>query len=225
GIIDEKRDFDALLNYIKNIGNVQILSNPKLVVTNNQEARLHIGERQAYITSTTTTGQTVSTVSEEVNFIDVGIQLAVTPTINDDGFITMKVKPEISSVIYWLVTPTGNKIPIIDTTLTETTVLVKNGVSVLIGGLRKQEKTKTSQQTPILGKIPFLGFFFRNQTEKMSRSEYLVMLTPHIISGDILLTGDEREDRGFREYLSYVPQEKEILSQIKPKSYRDYEGE
>ncbi|MCM8795911.1 MAG: hypothetical protein NC928_04435 [Candidatus Omnitrophica bacterium] len=207
GMITTKQDFDVLIKYLQTLGKTQILSNPKLAVVNNQEARIHVGERQAYVTTTTTTGQTTTTVSEEVTFVDVGIQLSVTPTINDDGYVTMKVRPEVSSVVSTLTTPTGNKIPIIDTSMAETIVMVKDGATIVLGGLRKEEKTSSSEQVPILGKIPLLGFFFRSGTNKTERTELLVMLTPHIVSGDSLTTGDEREfgTRPGKEYKKYPP--------------------
>jgi type II secretory pathway component GspD/PulD (secretin) len=175
GLITANRDVDLLFNYLQTIGKTQILSNPKLAVINNQEARIHVGERQAYVTTTTTTGQTTTTVSEEVTFVDVGIQLAVTPTINDDGYVTMKIKPEVSSVVSLLTTPSGNKIPIIDTSMAETTVLVKDGSTIIIGGLRKEEKTMSSEQVPLLHKIPVLGFLFKSGTKKTEITELLVM--------------------------------------------------
>lgn len=231
GIIERRRDVDAVVRYLQTLGNTQVLSNPKLAVVNNQEAKIHIGEKQAYVTTTTTTGQSTSTISEQVTFVDVGIQLSVTPTINDDGFVTMKVKPEVSSVVSTLTTPTGNKIPIIDTSLAETTVLVKDGSTIVIGGLRKEEKTSDSEQVPILGKIPLLGFFFRNSTNKTERTELLVMLTPHIVEGDTLTTGDER-DFGYKQgkddegYSAFVSEPDIALPQEAPeekiKSYREY---
>ena len=192
GVIDDKRDVDILVKYLQTEGNTQILSNPKLAVINNREAKIHVGERQAYITTTTTTGQSTSTISEEVTFIDVGIQLAVTPTINDDGYVTMNIKPEISSVVSELITPSGNRIPIIDTSMAETTVMVKDGVTIVIGGLRKDEKTDNSEGVPYLSKIPILGFLFRSGTKKTERTELLILITPHIVTGDELTTGDKR---------------------------------
>jgi len=192
GIVDSKRDFDVLIKYLQSLGKTQILSNPKLVVVNNQEAKIHVGERQAYVTSTITKGQTTDTVSEEVTFVDVGIQLSVTPTINEEGYITMKVRPEVSSVVSTLVTSLGNKIPIIDTSTAETTVMVKDGSTIIIGGLRKEEKTSSSKQVPILGSIPLVGLLFKSATNQNERTELLVMLTPHILTGDVLTTGEER---------------------------------
>ncbi|MFC1700001.1 hypothetical protein ACFL1I_08640, partial [Candidatus Omnitrophota bacterium] len=72
-----------------------------------------------------------------------GIQLAVTPTINSDGFVTMKIKPEISSVVSTLETTSNNKIPIVDTSTAETTVMVKDGSTIIIGGLRRDEEVYT----------------------------------------------------------------------------------
>ncbi len=202
GIINSKRDFDLLIKYLQTLGKTQILSNPKLVVINNQEAKIHVGAKQAYVTTTTTTGQALSTVSEQVTFVDVGIQLSVTPTINDEGYVTMKVKPEVSSVISTLTTPSGNQIPIIDTSLAETTVMVKDGVSIILGGLRKEEKTSNVEQVPLFSKIPLLGALFRSSSKGVEKTELLVMLTPHIVSGDTLVTGEEENSR-MKPYRGY----------------------
>ncbi len=187
GIVDKDADFDVILKFFNTIGHTEVISTPKITVLNNQEARLHVGEKQAYVTSTTTTGQTTSTVSEEVTFVDVGTQLFITPTINEEGYVTLKLKAEVSSVVETLITPTDNKIPIIGTSLAETTVLTKSGVTVIIGGLRGIERGRTKKSTPILGSIPFLGKFFTSNIPTKSRTELLVMLTPTIISGDVLV--------------------------------------
>jgi type II secretory pathway component GspD/PulD (secretin) len=227
GIVDSNRDMDLVMKYLKTLGQTRILSNPKLVVVNNQEAKIHIGEKQAYVTTTTTAGQATSTIAEEVNFVDVGIQLSVTPNINDDGYITMKVKPEISSVSSVLITPTNNKIPIIDTSLTETTVMMKDATTLIIGGLRKEEKTSSSEGLPLVGRIPFLGNLFKSATFKTERTELIVMMTPHIISGKEFATGDEREfghvpGKDYRPYQSIVPETEMTKPEIEPKPYRDY---
>jgi type IV pilus assembly protein PilQ len=229
GIVDNKRDFDLLIKYLQTIGKTQILSNPKIAVVNNQEAKIHVGERQAYVTSTTTTGQTTSTISEEVTFVDVGIKLSVTPTINSEGFITMQIKPEVSSVVSTLVTSQGNQIPIVDTSLAETTVMVKDGVTIVIGGLRKEEKTRTTEQFPFLSRIPLLGFLFHSGTNKIERTELLVMLTPHIISGRKLDVGDRRvfgtqPGKEYRDYRTPFSGAEEIERQMKFKPYRNYLG-
>jgi type II secretory pathway component GspD/PulD (secretin) len=233
GMVDRLRDFDMMLQYLQTLGNTQILSKPKLAVVNNQEARIHVGERQAYVTTTTTTGQTTTTVSEEVTFVDVGIQLSVTPTINDEGFITMKIKPEISSVIETLTTPSGNQVPIIDTSTAETTVMVKDGATIVIGGLRKEEKIGSEQQVPFMGNIPLLGFLFSKKQTTTERTELLIMITPHIVSGEAITTGDDRElgyevSKGYRDYGPFTEESESNAtlpnehSEQKIKPYKDY---
>ena len=229
GVIDGDKDIDVMIKYLQTLGKTQILSNPKIAVTNNQEAKIHVGERQAYVTTTTTSGQSTTTVSEEVTFVDVGIQLLVTPTINDEGFVTMKVKPEISSVVSSLITPSGNTIPIIDTSTAETTVMVKDGSTIIIGGLQREEKVSSSAGVPFLSKIPLIGLIFKSSSNATERTELLVMLTPHVVSGDILTTGDETDlrMRYGKDYEGYRPltEDKDAEPQDAPeeriKSYRD----
>ena len=206
GIVNRNRDFDLFFRWLKTVGDTQLLSNPKISVINNQEARIHVGERQAYVTTTTTTGQTTTTVSEEVTFVDVGIQLSVTPNINDDGYIRMKIKPEISSVTDTLVTPSGNEIPIIDTSTAETTVLVKDGATIVIGGLRKDEKTKGESGFPFLKDLPLVGKLFKASIEGTDRVELIILITPHIVEGDSLVTGEDERS----------------LKQLAGKEYKDY---
>ncbi len=186
-------DFNVVLNYLKTENEAKILSNPKIAVVNNQSARIHVGAREAYVTTTTTTGQSTSTISEQVNFIDIGLQMDVTPIINEDGFVTLKLKTEVSSVINTLVTPTENQIPIVDTSVAETTVLVKEGATIVIGGLRKEEKNKVERRVPVLSKIPVLGQLFKTKSETKSVTELLIMLTPTIISGEALVSEQGRE--------------------------------
>jgi type II secretory pathway component GspD/PulD (secretin) len=219
-----KNDFDTIIHYLQTLGETRILSNPKLAVVNNQEAKIHVGERQAYITTTTTQTQTSTTVSEAVTYVDVGIQMMVTPTINDDGFVTVKVKPEISSVISFLETSSKNKIPIIDTSTAETIVMVKDGSSILIGGLSKEEKTLDSSGTPFLSKIPFFGDAFKTKTNKKVRAELVILLTPHVVEGDELVTGYDRDfghalDKEYQKYQDFS----EENAPVELKAYENYQ--
>jgi type IV pilus assembly protein PilQ len=196
-----------LFRYLQTLGKTKVMSNPRLLVTESQEARIHVGTREAYVTTTTTTGQTTTTTAEEVEFIDVGIQLLVTPHINTEGFVTMKVKPEISSVVRTLETPSGNNIPIVDTSTAETNVVVKDGATVIIGGLQKTEEANQDRQVPYLGHIPIIGpTLFRTRAQDNERAELVVFITPHIVAGDKLITGDEKEFGGdVKSYREYAP--------------------
>ncbi|MDD5730858.1 MAG: secretin N-terminal domain-containing protein [Candidatus Omnitrophica bacterium] len=220
-----RNDYDTVIKYLQTLGETRVLSNPKLAVVNNQEAKIHVGERQAYITTTTTQTQTSTTVSEAVTYVDVGIQLFVTPTINDDRFVTVKIKPEISSVLSYLTTSSNNKIPIIDTSTAETIVMVKDGTSILIGGLSKEEKSTNSQGTPFLSKIPLIGEAFRTKTNAYARTELVVLLTPHIIEGDELVTGYSRDlgykmDKEYEQYNEFSEEKKPEPLDSKP--YQNY---
>jgi type II secretory pathway component GspD/PulD (secretin) len=197
GIVDRKRDFDTLIKYLQTLGKTKILSNPKIAVINNEEAKVHVGERRAYVTTTTTLGTTTKTVAEEVTYVDIGVQLSLTAMINDEGYVTMKIKPEISSVTGNVTSSEGNVIPIIDTSTAETTVMVKDGATVVLAGLGKEEKTETTYQVPILSKIPLLGFLFRSSTQKLERNELVIMLTPIIFGGEALVTAKDKENELF----------------------------
>ena len=198
------RDGYELFRYLQTLGETKIMSNPRLLVTENQEAKIHVGTREAYVTTTTTTGQTTSTTAEDVQFIDVGIQLAVTPFINKDGFVTMKIKPEVSSVVRTLTTPSKNQIPIVDTSIAETHVMVADGTTIVIGGLRKDEKKFSNKQVPYLGHVPLLGpLLFKDTDRDDQLTELVVFITPHIVEGDELRSGDESTIRD--EYRDYAP--------------------
>ena len=142
-----------------------------------------VGTREAYVTTTITTGDVTTTTSESVNFIDVGVTLYVTPTINKDGFVKMHIKPEVSSISDWLETTEGNQIPIVDTSNVETDVLVKDGNTIILAGLIKKTSDKDVSKMPLLGSIPVLGRLFSNVSDTNEKKELAIFLTPHIISG------------------------------------------
>ena len=179
-------DYTALFEALDTVGTTNILSSPRITAVNNKEAKILVGSTEPYVTTTTTTPSSgPTTTAESVNFIDVGVKLYVTPTIHDDGFVTMKIKPEVSSVTSNLTTSNNNTIPVVETSEAETTVMVKNGVSIVIGGLIKEEKIKSTRKVPFLGDIPVMGFAFRSQNDEVSKTEIVIFLTPTIITGDV----------------------------------------
>ncbi len=179
-------DYTALVEALDTVGNTNILSSPRITAINNKEAKILVGSTEPYVTTTTTTPSSgPTTTAESVNFIDVGVKLYVTPTIHDDGFVTMKIKPEVSSVTSNLTTSNNNTIPVVETSEAETTVMVKNGVSIVIGGLIKEEKIKSTRKVPFLGDIPVMGAAFRNQDDEATKTEIVIFLTPTIVTGDV----------------------------------------
>jgi general secretion pathway protein D len=128
--------------------------------------------------------QSAATTAEQVTFVDVGLQLKVLPTINEEGFINMKIRPEVSSVSRTLVTAAGNQIPIVDTSSADTTVMVKDGTTLVIAGLIKDEKIRTEKKFPILADVPILGALFRSRDDRVAKTELVFFLTPTIFSGE-----------------------------------------
>jgi len=179
--------YKGIIDVLRTIGEVNILSSPRIMVINNQEARIHIGRRDAYITSTASQSGTGTTVtSQSVNFVDIGIQLHVTPTISSEEFVTMKIKPEVSDATPRLIKSQDQEteVPIVSTSESETTVMVKDGVTIIIGGLAQDKRTKTVKKIPLLGDIPLVGLIFRSTDDKVEKDELVILLTPHIISGE-----------------------------------------
>lgn len=179
-------DYTVLIEALDTVGVTNILSSPRIMAVNNQEAKILVGSTEPYVTSTTTTPASgPTTTSETVNFIDVGVKLFVTPTIHEDDFISMKIKPEVSTVTRSITTGNNNTIPVVETSEAETVITVKDGVTVVIGGLIKDEKVKETKKVPLLGDIPYLGQAFRSESDEVTKNEIAIFLTPRIVTGDI----------------------------------------
>lgn len=188
GTLDEDQ-YQIVIDAINTMGKSKVLSNPRIAVLNNQEAKILVGSSKAYITSTTTSGTSGSSnvTAESVNFIDLGVKLTVTPTIHQDNYITIKIRPEVSNSnpAEDVKTSSGNLIPVKNTSELETVVRVKDGVTIIMGGLIKDEVSNTQSKIPILGDIPVMGKAFRNENRSVDKTEIVIFITPHIITGDV----------------------------------------
>jgi type II secretory pathway component GspD/PulD (secretin) len=188
-----RNNYKATLNFLQEFGDTKTLSRPRVVVVNKEEAKVLVGTREAYITQTQTQTDAVVT-ADTVNFIDVGVKLSVSPTIGKDGFITMKIKPEVSSVSNTLSTSEGS-VPIVSTSETETVVKVKNGSTIMIAGLMKEQKSDTINGIPVLSRIPFIGILFGNRIKDPTKTELVIFLTPQIISGTGEILQEARNEK------------------------------
>ncbi len=149
-----------------------ILASPSIATLNGKEARIVIGEKVPYKEKTqTTTGTT-----ETTKFIDVGVTLRVTPRISPDGNITMNVHPEVSSVSALL-----DAGPRITTREADVEIRVKDGQTIVIGGLIKNENNRNRSKVPVLGYLPVVGYLFGSLDTNIVQSELAVFITPHII--------------------------------------------
>lgn len=179
-----KDSFTTVLEMLQTIGTTDILSTPQISVVENEEAKILVGTREAFVTSVVTQTAQASTTAEQLTFVDVGIQLKVVPVINQDGFVTMRIKPEVSNVTRTLTTALGNQVPIVETATAETTVMVKDGNTLVIAGLIKDETRKSERRIPVLGSIPVLGALFRSREDEVFRGEIVFFLTPKISTGE-----------------------------------------
>ncbi len=176
------KDFTLALRSLQQVSDTKILSTPQILVTNNEEAKIHIGDTVPYIVSTTNGTGDNAVRSEDVRFIDVGLKLDVIPTINDDGMVTMRLRPEISSVVA-KISSQGGGIPQVNKTEVETAVMVQDGQTIILAGLRKEDKTHTKAGVPVLMNIPYLGNMFSNTSDAITSTEIVILITPHIIKG------------------------------------------
>ncbi|MHC5029035.1 MAG: type II secretion system protein GspD, partial [Planctomycetota bacterium] len=173
-------DFNLLIRAMQSQGRLQVLSNPSVMVANNEEASIQVGEqvRLPSQTSISDSGQTSSTVVPEV----VGIILEVRPSINPDGFVRMKVTPTIS-----FVSEESTQIsedfasPIIVKRTADTTVTVHDGQTVVLGGLISDRFERRVNKVPFLGDIPIVGALFRSHNETTTKTELLIVITPYVI--------------------------------------------
>ncbi|NMD20986.1 MAG: hypothetical protein GYA76_12125, partial [Verrucomicrobia bacterium] len=183
-------NYRFLVRALQNQGRLEVLSRPQILTADNQEATINIGQSVPVVQSTQVTpqGGTVSAIE----YRDVGVMLTVTPRISPDGYVKMDVAPSISDLSSSKVTISkGEDLPIINQRTATTTVTVKSGQSVLIGGLIGTIDDERTKKVPLLGDIPGLGVLFRSKSKGQTRKELLVVLTPQI-----LLKG-EGEGRSF----------------------------
>ncbi len=169
-----KNQVAVFLEALEENTNASILSNPKVVALNGQEARIIVGGRLGY----STVVSTETTTLEEVSFLDTGTQLRFRPTIGDDGWIRMDVHPQNSTGV---IDPVSG-IPSETTAEVTTSVLMRDGQTLVIGGLISESIQTSISQVPLLGSIPVVGALFRRTTETLNRKELVVLLTPHVLN-------------------------------------------
>ncbi|MFA4967519.1 MAG: secretin N-terminal domain-containing protein [Candidatus Margulisiibacteriota bacterium] len=153
-----------------------LIASPRIATINHKEANILIGGKIGYQTAVITTTGTVY----QVNFLTTGTSLTITPHVGEDGFIRMKIAPKISEGYI------ANGLPNENTTETNNEVLVKDGQTIVIGGLLKDAQTQVDSGIPILMSIPFIGGIFRKTTISNEKRELLVFVTPHILTPEYL---------------------------------------
>ncbi|MBU0600156.1 AMIN domain-containing protein [bacterium] len=174
GTIQKGFNINAQISAMMEEGKLDILSNPRIVALNGQEAKIIVGEEVPYKTTTVGTG---GTSTEQVSFKEVGIKLIVTPTINTNNYITLKIHPEVSDVKEW-----KYEMPIISKRESDSLILVKDKETIVIGGLIKDKKIITDYGVPYLRRIPLLGRLFKSKFTETKKTELLIFITPTIMA-------------------------------------------
>lgn len=160
-------------------GNARVLANPKLATLNGHEANMLIGSRIPYVISGTVFAGGGAAPTERVEKEEVGVKLRITPLINADGYITTTITPEVSTVVGFK--GANDDLPIVSTRQATTTVRLKDGNSVIIGGLLSEEKTTNVSRLPLLGQIPGLGYLFSHQNIVTRKTDLVIEITPRIL--------------------------------------------
>ena len=172
--------FNVVVDLLIRNGNARILANPKLVTLNGREANMLVGQRIPFeIAGTVFAGGGAAPVAQ-VQTEEVGIKLRITPLINDDGYITTRIEPEVSTVIGF--TGRNNDLPIVATREASTTVRLRDGQSVIIGGLLSEDKTTEVAKVPLLGDIPGIGYLFQHQAIRSRKIDLVIEVTPRILT-------------------------------------------
>jgi type II secretory pathway component GspD/PulD (secretin) len=180
-------DFDSLIDCLTSTNDTKTLAAPKLLMINGQEAKIQIGRRLGYFVTTTTQTSTL----QDVQFLEVGVVLTVTPHITEDGQIVMKVHPKVSSGD---INPTTT-LPEEETTEVDTAVMVPDGCGVIIGGLIQETDNQRQSKVSYLGDIWMFGRLFQRNTIERERGEVIVALLPRIVSHGAEPPPEEALDR------------------------------
>ncbi|OGB88101.1 hypothetical protein A3H38_03335 [candidate division WOR-1 bacterium RIFCSPLOWO2_02_FULL_46_20] len=163
---------EAYLTALQKTVGYNLVASPWITAINHEEAEILIGSKYGYMTTLTTTTGTM----QNIEFLEVGTKLKFTPHINEDGYIIMEIYPSVSEG------SVTNSLPQENTTETKNKVLVKDGQSVVIGGLSKKYDQQTEIAVPILSNIPLLGNLFKRTEIVSEKRELMVVVTPHIVT-------------------------------------------
>lgn len=173
GIIKDQVGF--FIRALEQITDVTVLANPKILALNKQKGEVIVGQRDGYLTTTITETTAVQTVE----FLETGTRLLFRPFIFEDGQIRMEVHPEDSTGGL-----TASNLPFKRTTEVTTNIMVRDGHTILIGGLFREVSNATRSQVPVLGNVPIAGALFRSTNDTMSREEVIILLTVRIVRGE-----------------------------------------
>jgi general secretion pathway protein D len=185
--LDAVGNVKLLLQSLATQGKAKILASPHILVSDNREARIQVGQQIPLATSTTTqplttTTTTVATVASTstIQYKDIGIILTVKPQINDSGLVSLQLTQEVSSQGAD-VNIAGQAFASINKTEATTELVALDGETIIIGGLIREDNTRARSGIPFLSRIPVLGYLFGSTNDDTTRAELIILLTPHVV--------------------------------------------
>ncbi|HAZ07798.1 MAG TPA: hypothetical protein DCZ01_04565 [Elusimicrobia bacterium] len=179
GRITNNYFLSATLTAAASEGKAKVLSNPKIATLNNQPANINVTTQIPYVTSNVAS---TGVQTQTVNYATVGIKLTVTPSINADNRILLVINPSVSQPSVTAAGSTQTGAPAIDSRDANTTVLVRDGETIVIGGLINDTMQDTIAKIPLLGDIPVLGWLFKKKTKTRVRNELLIFVTTRMLA-------------------------------------------
>src|SRR5574341_21416 len=173
-------DIDATIRSTASKGDVEIVSRPVLLASNNTEARFLVGSQRPFVQVSRSLPTETPTRDQVIQYRDVGTRLTVRPTINQDGYVSLLIQQEINQAT----SEVAFDAPVISTREAATQVLVRDGQTIMLGGLRDQQKDVTQGGVPILSGIPLIGGLFGSASRRNNETELYLFLTPRILRTD-----------------------------------------
>ena len=187
------KNVSAFVRALDRVSDTTVVAKPKLLVLNRHRAKLLVGDKLGYLSSTATDTSTTQTVE----FLEVGTQLSVRPFAGDDGFVRLEVQPSISDgetiAVGNVIIPNESSNELI------TNVMVRSGQTVVLGGLFKEDTTVSRDQVPGLGQVPVFGAAFKGHDDTVARSEVIFLITPTVVKDKALYAGGDEASRGVEE--------------------------
>jgi type IV pilus assembly protein PilQ len=194
GFLNANADVDALIKAQSEAIKAKLLANPRILVLDNQQAEIKIVSQIPYQQLNQGGGSSVSFGTTE--FREVGVTLNVVPHLTRDGMIRLQLKPKFSVQTGSVNVGTSTENypqPVIDEREAATVLLIKDGQTVVLGGLRKKDVTKQINKVPLLGDLPLLGSIFRFEGEQAVNSELVVFVTPRIVDTSAMSNAEQQQ--------------------------------
>jgi type IV pilus assembly protein PilQ len=175
-------EFEVILSALNTQDDIKLVSNPTVVTLNNTQAKIAIGERYP-IPEYTFNSETGERQLDNINYEDIGINLDVTPQVNSAGFINLKIIPEVSSSDSFAIIE-NTEIPVIESRRTETTIMIKDGYTLAIGGLVENTTVNQGTSVPVLGSLPGIGRLFSSESDEVTQRNLIIFITAKTLNPD-----------------------------------------